>query len=643
MGKPKAPKPADPKETGAAQTATNIGTAIAQQNLNNVNQVTPYGNLTYEQTGTYEYRDPLNGQVHDIPTYTATQTLNEEQQAILDQNNRASLNLATLGADQSGRLNELLGRPVNTAGLPEAGDAGAIRRTDLQRTGTGPTLRTSIGDPGKVRSSIADAGPLQRQIGSGGPIRGVGQGADLQNSIADAGDIRRDIGPVGEIERAGNGPQLVDQIADAGNITRTYGTDFSADRQRVEDALFARMNPQLEKDRERLESRLASQGIRMGSEAYKDAMGDFNRQTNDARFGAILSAGQEQSRLADLEARRAGFENAAQAQQFGQNAQSAGFTNTARQQGFQNDLSRVQVNNAAQGQEFGQQSERTAVANDAQRQQFDQNTAEADFRNTSLTQELDNRLAATGFNNDAQAQRFAQGTQRAEFANRTQQQQFDQNATEAGFENSSQAQRFQQEAARAGFSNDATQQMFQNRVQGITMGNQASVQETNADIARFNAANTSRDRALQERFAVRNQPLNEITALMSGSQVKDPTFITPDTAQMATTDFAGIQANYDQLMQRRYEQQMAQRNSLFGGVLGFGAALLSDKRAKTDIEEVGKTKDGQKIYSYRYKSGGPVQIGLMAQEVEKKRPDAVVEVDGMKMVDYGIALGRAAA
>lgn len=476
MGKPKAPEPQDPKETASAQTATNIGTAIAQQNLNNVNQVTPYGNLTYDQTGSYAYRDPLSGAVHDIPTYTATQTLTPEQQAILDQNNQTGLNLATLGADQSGRLNELLSRPVDTSGLPSAGDAGAIRDTDLERIGGGPVLQTELGD---------------------------------------VGDLTRSIG-------------------DAGAITRTYGTDFSADRQRVEDALLARLNPQLDRDREQLEARLASQGIRMGSEAYDDAMESFGRNTNDARLSAILGAGQEQSRLAGLEASRASFENAAQGQAFGQNA------------------------------------------------------------------------------------------------------------SRAAFENDAQGRAFQQETARAGFGNSAEQQMFQNRASGISMDNQAAVQEANSDIAQFNAKNASRTQALQELFAVRNQPLNEISAILSGSQVKDPSFITPNTAQMATTDYAGIQQNYDQLKQQQYQQQLAQSNAMWGGVLGFGAALLSDRRAKTDIKKVGKTDDGQNVYSYRYKSGGPIQIGLMAQEVEKEHPEAVIDMGGVKMVDYGIALGGAA-
>ncbi|PII38583.1 hypothetical protein T190_18770 [Sinorhizobium meliloti CCBAU 01290] len=41
MGKQKAPSPPDPNKTASAQTATNIGTAIANQTLGNVNQVTP--------------------------------------------------------------------------------------------------------------------------------------------------------------------------------------------------------------------------------------------------------------------------------------------------------------------------------------------------------------------------------------------------------------------------------------------------------------------------------------------------------------------------------------------------------------------------------------------------------------------------
>ena len=62
----------------------------------------------------------------------------------------------------------------------------------------------------------------------------------------------------------------------------------------------------------------------------------------------------------------------------------------------------------------------------------------------------------------------------------------------------------------------------------------------------------------------------------------------------------------------------------------------SDRRVKEDIKRVGKTDEGTPIYTYRYKWGGPRQMGVMAQDVEKTRPDAVERhpLLGIRMVDY---------
>ena len=108
MGKKSGPEPTDPRDTSAAQTGTSLATAIANSFLSNPNEVTPDGTRTYEQTGTYTYTDPFTGQTYDVPRTTVTQTLSPEQQAIADQNNMASLNLATLGADLSGTLGQQL-------------------------------------------------------------------------------------------------------------------------------------------------------------------------------------------------------------------------------------------------------------------------------------------------------------------------------------------------------------------------------------------------------------------------------------------------------------------------------------------------------------------------------------------------------
>ena len=122
-------------------------------------------------------------------------------------------------------------------------------------------------------------------------------------------------------------------LGDAGAITKSYGAgDFSQDRQRVEDSLMARMNPQLAKERSNIEQRLADQGIRYGSQAYTSAMDDYNRQATDTRFGAIGQAGQEQQRMMDMAAQRAGFQNAAQQQQYTQILGAGSFANAAQNQ-----------------------------------------------------------------------------------------------------------------------------------------------------------------------------------------------------------------------------------------------------------------------------------------------------------------------
>ena len=69
----------------------------------------------------------------------------------------------------------------------------------------------------------------------------------------------------------------------------------------------------------------------------------------------------------------------------------------------------------------------------------------------------------------------------------------------------------------------------------------------------------------------------------------------------------------------------------------------SDVRLKEDIKHIGKTFDGQPIYSYRFKGHPQTQIGLMAQEVEQHHPHAVSnDPDGYKSVDYAEATDHAA-
>lgn len=326
MGKPKAPTPPDPRETAGAQTATNIGTAIANGTMGLVDQVTPDGSLTHTRNGYETWRDPNTGRTYRLPRYTATQTLSEEGQRLKSVNDAANMNLATLARDQSARLGSLLGQPVNLSN-----DAVEGRLMELGR---------------------------------------------------------------------------------------------------------ARLDPALDRRRESLRSSLSAQGIKEGSTAFDRAMSRNAEGENDAY----------------------------------------------------------------------------------------------------------NQLLLTG-----------------------------------------------------------------------------------------------RGQAVQEAMLERNQPINEITALMSGSQVQQPQFANVSGPQMAGVDVAGlINDNYNARL-NNYNQQMASRNSLLGGLFGLGAnaIMYSDRRLKTNVRRLGVRPDGLGVYAYNYIWGGPERVGVMADEVERIYPDAVMEIAGFKAIDYG--------
>jgi len=149
-----------------------------------------------------------------------------------------------------------------------------------------------------------------------------------------------------------------------------------------------------------------------------------------------------------------------------------------------------------------------------------------------------------------------------------------------------------------------------------------------------------RGQAVNEAMSQRNQPINEISALMSGSQVSNPAAPGFQPVGMANTDVAGITNNaFNQQMQVAQANNAANNATMsglfrLGGTAAQAAMMWSDRRMKTDIKRIGTADNGLPIYSYRYAWGGPVQIGFMADEVEKVRPDAVQEFGGFKAVDY---------
>ncbi|WP_430913906.1 tail fiber domain-containing protein [Methylobacterium sp. sgz302541] len=126
----------------------------------------------------------------------------------------------------------------------------------------------------------------------------------------------------------------------------------------------------------------------------------------------------------------------------------------------------------------------------------------------------------------------------------------------------------------------------------------------------------------------------------------------------AVNPIAGLGSQTSGTSTQRTQTDPGLLNSIIGGISGLSGAaanvgraapflaMLSDERAKEDVQEVGKLHDGQTVYSYRYKGNPTPQIGLLAQEVAGAEPDAVALFpggNGLLGVDYGRATARAAA
>jgi hypothetical protein len=420
MSKPSPPQPPDPREVARAQTATNIGTAIANSYLGNADVYGPLGNTIYTQTGSRDLR--IDGKNYNIPLWSVQQNLTPDQRYLLDLQERAGQNLGQVAVNQSDKIGRLLNTTIDPSKLPAG----------YQYAPNAPTLRSATG----------------------------------------------------------LNPQLQ---------TRIGADDFSADRRRVEEALMSRLTPQIDRDRDALQTRLANQGITQGSEAYQQGVDEQNRQVNDLRMQAVMAGGQEQSRL------------------FGMDQAQGQFFNQATQQGVQNRL---------------------------------------------MSAEHENQVAQQNF----------------------------------------------------GLSNEQMQNQ-----------------------------QTLRQQGLQEIMSLRNQPISEISMLMNGGQPTLPQFQPFQAGHVSDVPVGQYYYQTAALENQQYQSQLGASGAAMGGMAGlFGNlfGMFSDRRLKENAKIVCTLPNGLNIYLFQYKTGGPFQLGLMADEVEQVHPEAVSTVGphGFKVVRYDLAV-----
>jgi hypothetical protein len=358
-----------------------------------------------------------------------------------------------------------------------------------------------------------------------------------------------------------------------------------------QEAIMARLEPSLAKQRVSTETQLINQGLRPGTEAYNNAVQLLGQQENDARQQAAL-----QGLNLDLTANQQGYGQALTSGQFGNQAQLSGFGANLQNQ---------QAKNQAITQNFGQGMAARGLQNQAIAQNFGQGTAAQNMQNQAIAQNYGQGVTSQQLQNQAIAQNFGQGSSAQAMQNQAIAQNYGQGLTASQAENARIAQQFNQAQQAAQFGNTAQQQ------------------------------------ALAEAIQQRQMPLNEITALMSGSQIQNPQFgaytgatVTPAPIYQATQ----AQGMFDQ---NTYNQQVASANANTAGLYSFGGAIVgapaktfSDRRLKSNIVRIGTHPIGVGIYEYDIFGGR--QIGVMAQELMEVMPEAVHEhSSGYLMVDYG--------
>jgi len=463
----------------------------------------------------------------DLDTPFIEQFLSPEQQKILEAQQRVDLGLSGLGETALGTAQDIIGKRFN----PNLRD-----------------LQTELGGYGNVQ---------------GAPdLMGMGRaGADTQAyEFGGAPDLfgygTAGGGPAGGLYGMASGRVPMERLQRGIDTSELAAMPVSAGTT-GQQAILSRVMPQIQQQRQMLETQLANQGIPRGSEAYNRAITEQQQQENDAIQQAAL-----QGLQLDMQARQQGFgERQAQAQfanqaalgQFGMGTTSADVFNRALQQNVGTALSQQQAQNMAQQQDFAQRVAAGEFGNAAQQALFGAGVQGQNLRNQAI------------------AQNFAQGQSAQQMQNQAVAQ--NQDAALRAYQAllSGQGQAFGQQMDVQAARNAALAQNQAIAAQQQQMANAAQLQQYNQALQNAQFGNTALQQSLQQQLALRNQPINEIAALMSGVQVNMPQFQGYQGANVAAAPVFGATQAAGDYAQRNYANQVANYNAqmgLLGGLAG---------------------------------------------------------------------------
>ena len=500
----------------------------------------------------------------DQDTPFIEQYLSPEQQKILEAQQRVDLGLSGLGETALGTAQNVLGKPFqpnlrdlqtelggygNVQGAPDLmgmGRAGAD--VNAYEFGGAPDLfgyGSAGGGPAGGLFGLAQGGgrPLRQQTGidtSG--MANVQYAPNLSRLGFAQGQV-----PMEQLQRGIDTSQLAAMPVQAG----TTG----------QQAILSRIEPQLQRRRQALETQLANQGIPRGSEAYNEAITEQQQQENDAIQQAAL-----QGLQLDMSAR---------AQGFGEQQAAAQFANQAALGQFGMGTTGVDVYNRALQQNVGTALAQQQAQNVAQQQDFQQRVAAGEFGNATQQALFGSGLQSQAARNAAIAQNFGQAQSAQQMQNQAVAQ--NQDAALRAYQAllSGQGQAFGQQMDVQAARNAALAQNQNIAAQQQQMANAAQLQQYNQALQNAQFGNTALQQSLQQQLALRNQPINEIAALMSGVQVNMPQFQGYQGANVAAAPvFAGTQAAGD-FAQRNYANQTAAYNAKMGLLSGLAGAAGS--------------------------------------------------------------------
>ena len=518
-GKGSSPPPA-PDYTGAAQAtaAGNKEAAISAQAGNMINQYTPYGSVTYTE----------RGRIDGTPQYSQTVTLSPEQQAAYNKDVAMNARLQDVGIQGVGYVQNALNAPLQSPGQA-VGTAGTTQFTSNVNA---PQLNTAGGNLGGMQRGVAEPTIGLATGANAGPMQmGVNTYSDVARGIQGAGGINQGVYQnLGQIQTGTQDPNLV--------------------QQQVTDALYkqqtAMLDPQFERSQKAMENQLANQGITRGSEAWNNAMDQANMQKQQAYESARSSA-------------------------IGQGV-------AAGSQMYQNQLAGMQARNAALGQQFGQGIAGTQAQNAAQAQQFGQNQAQQQAYNQALAQQFSQGLQGAQFANTAQSQAYQQQLANAQMQNQARAQQLQEALAKGEFTNQAQAQAYAQELQNIQNQNAVLSQQFGFGLSNAQLANQAANQQYAQQLSNAQLQN----QALQQNFAnaqaLRQDPINMLNAVRSGSQMQtsaQPQVGVSQPGQLATwsgPDLLGATTAQGQYNQGLYNAQQASQSNTMSGLMGLGGA-----------------------------------------------------------------------